>query len=60
MKHFLLLILFVCSIGSLQSQIVSGTKLSGNIAGTDINGKAVDIFADLSAGKTVILDVFAT
>ena len=42
------------------AQLDSGTKLPGNIKATDIKGKEVDIFADLDAGRTVILDVFAT
>lgn len=60
MKYSLLfaIVLFMSSV--LSAQIVSGDKLTGNIVTTDINGKAVDIFADLDAGKTVVIDVFAT
>lgn len=61
MKQFLLLFLFILVfIKSAEAQIVSGTKLSSNIAAKDINGNDVDIYADLAAGKTVFLDIFAT
>ncbi|MGB4958157.1 MAG: hypothetical protein WBO36_01715, partial [Saprospiraceae bacterium] len=39
---------------------MSGTKWSQNIITTDINGNTVNINNDLDAGKTVILDIFAT
>lgn len=60
MRHFLLLLFFALISAGLGAQIASGDKLSANIVATDINGKAVDIFADLDAGKTVVIDVFAT
>ncbi len=45
----------------LSAQLQSGTKLSGNITGTDvISSENVDVQAWLNDGKTVILDVFAT
>lgn len=60
MKHFLPFLLMIITCLSANAQIVSGDKLTGNITGTDINGNAVDIFADLDAGRSVVLDVFAT
>ncbi len=60
MKHFLLLLSFFITTFSLEAQIVSGQKLTGNIKTKDINDNDVDIYADLAAGKTVILDIFAT
>lgn len=60
MKQFLLLILMVSSVSLLNAQLISGTKLTGNIVTTDINGNAVDIYADLDSGKSVVIDVFAT
>lgn len=60
MKQFLLLFTFLFVGLTVDAQIVSGDKLTGNIVAKDINGKDVDIYADLAAGKTVILDVFAT
>lgn len=41
-------------------QLESGTKLPGNIVAKDINGNNIDIFKDLDAGKSVVIDVFAT
>jgi thiol-disulfide isomerase/thioredoxin len=60
MKQFLSFFLLLFSISVLNAQLNSGSKLPGNIKTTDINGKEVDIFADLDAGKTVIIDMFAT
>jgi len=60
MKQFLPFILFFTLINFSQAQIVNGDKLTENIVATDLNGNTVDIFADLDAGKTVVLDVFAT
>ena len=60
MKQFLPFILFFTLINFSQAQIVNGEKLTENIVATDLNGNTVDIFADLDAGKTVVLDVFAT
>lgn len=60
MKQFLLLFLICTSFVQINAQIISGTKLTENIVAKDINGKDVDIFADLAAGKSVIIDVFAT
>lgn len=60
MRQFLLLTFLSLFCSGVSAQIVSGDKLSANIVATDINGKAVDIFADLDAGKTVVIDVFAT
>jgi thiol-disulfide isomerase/thioredoxin len=60
MKQLLLLFTFVLTVAQGNSQLASGTKLGSNIVATDINGKAVDIYADLAAGKSVVLDVFAT
>jgi thiol-disulfide isomerase/thioredoxin len=60
MKHFLLLFSFFLFSFGLTAQLASGTKLSGNIKTKDVNGKDVDIFADLAAGKSVVIDVFAT
>jgi thiol-disulfide isomerase/thioredoxin len=56
-------LLILCALASFQiatAQIASGDKLTGNIVTTDIKGNAVDIFAELDAGRTVVLDVFAT
>lgn len=60
MRKFLLLSFFILLGFSLQAQIESGSKLASNIVTKDIKGNTVNIFADLDAGKTVILDVFAT
>jgi len=60
MRRFLPILLLLISISISFGQLNSGSKLPSNIKGTDINGKQVDIFADLDAGRTVILDVFAT
>lgn len=60
MRKFLLFSFFILFSISINAQIESGTKLSGNIKGKDIKGNNVDIYADLDAGKTVIIDVFAT
>ncbi len=60
MKHFLLLFSFLIFTLSAEAQIASGQKLTGNIKAKDINDNDVDIYADLAAGKTVVLDVFAT
>ncbi len=60
MRRFLPILLLLFSISISFGQLDSGSKLPANIKGTDINGKEVDIFADLDAGRTVILDVFAT
>jgi thiol-disulfide isomerase/thioredoxin len=60
MRQFLLLTFLSLFCSGVSAQIVSGDKLGANIVATDINGKAVDIFADLDAGKTVVIDVFAT
>ena len=60
MRKFLLLSFFIILGFSLQAQIESGSKLASNIVTKDIKGNTVNIFADLDAGKTVILDVFAT
>lgn len=60
MKQFLPFILFFTLLNFSQAQIVNGEKLTENIVATDLNGNTVDIFADLDAGKTVVLDVFAT
>ncbi|MBK9151875.1 MAG: T9SS type A sorting domain-containing protein [Saprospiraceae bacterium] len=60
MRQFLLIIFSFCVLSAGFGQITSGTKLTGNIKTKDINDKDVDIFADLDAGKTVIIDVFAT
>lgn len=60
MRRFLPFLLLLFSISDSFGQLDSGSKLPENIKGTDINGKQVDIFADLDAGRTVILDVFAT
>jgi thiol-disulfide isomerase/thioredoxin len=60
MKNFLLLSIFVFLTGFLDAQILSGGKLTGNIKATDINGKEVDVFAELDAGRSVVLDIFAT
>ena len=60
MKQFLPFFLFLCALSVSNAQLDSGSKLPGNIKTTDIKGKEVDIFADLDAGRTVILDVFAT
>ncbi len=60
MRKFLLLSFLLILGFSLQAQIESGTKLASNIKTKDIKGNNVDIFADLDAGKTVIIDVFAT
>lgn len=60
MRRFLPFFLLLFSISISFGQLNSGSKLPANIKATDINGKQVDIFADLDAGRTVILDVFAT
>lgn len=60
MKQFLLLLSVLFLGFSMSAQIASGTKLSGNIVAKDLKGKDVDIYADLAAGKTVVIDVFAT
>jgi thiol-disulfide isomerase/thioredoxin len=60
MKQFLPFVLFLSLLNFAQGQIISGDKLTENIVATDLNGNTVDIFADLDAGKTVVLDVFAT
>ena len=60
MRRFLPLLLLLFSISISYGQLDSGSKLPSNIKGTDINGKQVDVFADLDAGRTVIIDVFAT
>ena len=60
MKQFLLVVFLLTGLVGVEAQIASGEKLTGNIEGTDIKGNAVNIFADLDAGKTVVLDVFAT
>ena len=58
-QHLLLFFFLTCGI-SAYTQLLSGTKLPGNIETIDINGKTVNIYAELDAGRTVILDVFAT
>jgi len=60
MKQFLPFFLFFLFLNFAQGQIVSGEKLTQNIVATDLKGNSVDIFADLDAGKTVVLDIFAT
>lgn len=60
MRHYLLIVFAIFSTGFLQGQIVSGTKLTGNIKTTDIKGNEVDVFAELDAGRSVVLDIFAT
>lgn len=60
MKRFLLLFILITAAFGASAQLKSGTLLPGNIKGTDINGNQVDVFADLAAGKTVILDIFGT
>ncbi len=60
MRKFLLFSIFIFGTLAINAQIVSGDKLSANIKGKDIKGNDFDIFADLDAGKTVIIDVFAT
>ena len=60
MRQFLLFITILFCAITVNAQITSGDKLAGNIVTKDINGKNVDIFADLAAGKTVVIDVFAT
>lgn len=60
MKRFLLLFSFLITGLILSAQVPTGSKLSKNIKGVDINGNEVDIFADLDAGYSVAIDVFAT
>lgn len=60
MRRFLLYFILLTFSVTLSAQITSGDKLTGNITGTDIKGNPFDIYADLAAGKTVIIDVFAT
>ena len=60
MRKFLLSCFILLTALSMHAQIVSGSKLTSNIKTKDIKGNNVDIFADLDAGKTVIIDVFAT
>ena len=60
MRKFLLFSIFIFGTLAMNAQIVSGDKLSANIKGKDIKGNDFDIFADLDAGKSVIIDVFAT
>ncbi len=60
MRQFLPFFFLLFSFLTSFAQLDSGTKLPSNIKTTDIKGKEVDIFADLDAGRTVILDVFAT
>jgi thiol-disulfide isomerase/thioredoxin len=60
MKHFLLLFSFLVLSFSAEAQLASGSKFTGQIKTKDINDNDVDIQADLKAGKTVILDIFAT
>jgi thiol-disulfide isomerase/thioredoxin len=44
----------------MNAQLVSGTKFPENIKTTDIKGNEFDLFKELEAGKSVIIDVFAT
>lgn len=60
MRKFLLFSFFILFGMSLNAQITSGAKLTSNMKGKDIKGNSYDVFADLDAGKTVIIDVFAT
>lgn len=60
MKLILPLIICIFSVLGLQAQIISGEKLGGNIVATDIEGNQVDIFKELDAGRSVVIDVFAT
>ncbi len=60
MKQFLLLFIFSLLFAQADAQIESGAKLTTNIVATDIKGEAVDVFAELDAGRSVIIDVFAT
>jgi len=59
-KNFTLLIFSMLFAFTANAQLANGTKLNTNITGTAYNGEAVDIFAELDAGKSVIIDVFAT
>ncbi len=59
-RNFTLLILLTFFAFSAKAQLANGTVLSSNITGTGYNGETVDVFAELDAGKSVILDVFAT
>ncbi len=60
MRNFLLFSIFIFGCFAANTQIISGNKLTANIKGKDIKGNDFDIFADLDAGKSVIIDVFAT
>lgn len=60
MRQCLLVVLV--SLFSLPAftQLKSGDKMPVNIITKDIKGNNVNIFADLDAGKSVVLDFFAT
>lgn len=60
MKSFLLILFIALSTLTSWSQLKSGDKMPVNIVTKDIRGNDVNIFADLDAGKSVVLDFFAT
>lgn len=60
MRKFLLLIVFGLSFSASYAQLVSGTKFPSNIVATDIKGGQFDLFKELDAGRSVVIDVFAT
>ena len=60
MRKFILLSILAISFSASFAQLESGTKFPGNIVATDINGEQFDLFKELDAGKSVVIDVFAT
>lgn len=60
MRVFLLFVFISFLSGTSWAQLKSGDKMPVNIVAKDIRGNDVNIFADLDAGKSVVLDFFAT
>lgn len=58
-RIFTLLAFAFLSTNLAVGQLADGTVLTQNIVATDINGETFDLFAELDAGKAVIIDVFA-
>lgn len=59
-KIYILFLAIFCYSGVAMAQPGDGEVFDYALAGTDINGNAFDVQADLAAGKTVILDFFTT
>ena len=58
-RIFTLLAFAFLSTNLAIGQLADGTVITQNIVAEDINGETFDLFAELDAGKSVIIDVFA-